>query len=185
MQFFQQINVKSIRHWDSNSKPLGHDSPPITTKPGLDQICLLVICNMTRTTTLLCLNKVYLLYLLISKKNIASGCQLYRGTKWVWGMKRFFNRTIPVSLSLLSSFHYSLQMFYIKVRRWLVSNRGPVVSEATSLPTGPQPLPEEWRVWELIILDTKEFYSIDLESYTLQSWVSIDNFSISSKESGD
>ena len=39
LQFLQQINVKkcpsSIRHWDSNSRPLEHESPPITTKPGL------------------------------------------------------------------------------------------------------------------------------------------------------
>ena len=31
-------------------------------------------------------------------------------------------------------------MFHIKVCRWLDSNRGPLVSEATALPTEPQPL---------------------------------------------
>ena len=34
----------------------------------------------------------------------------------------------------------STQMFHIKVCRWLDSNRGPLVSEATALPTEPQPL---------------------------------------------
>ena len=33
----------------------------------------------------------------------------------------------------------STQMFHIKVCRWLDSNRGPLVSEATALPTEPQP----------------------------------------------
>ena len=35
----QQINVKkcpsSIQCWDSNPRPLEHESPPITTRPGL------------------------------------------------------------------------------------------------------------------------------------------------------
>ena len=40
LQFLQQINVKnvmsiSIRCRDSNSRPLEHESPPITTGPGL------------------------------------------------------------------------------------------------------------------------------------------------------
>ena len=39
LQILQQINVKkcpsSIRCWDSNSRPLEHESPPITTRPGL------------------------------------------------------------------------------------------------------------------------------------------------------
>ena len=34
------------------------------------------------------------------------------------------------------------QMFYIKVCRWLDSNRGPLVSDVTALPTEPQPLPK-------------------------------------------
>ena len=38
----------------------------------------------------------------------------------------------------------STQMFHIKVCRWLDSNRGPLVSEATALPTEPQPLPKCW-----------------------------------------
>ena len=37
LQFFQQINVKkcpsSLRCWDSNSQPLEHESPSITTRP--------------------------------------------------------------------------------------------------------------------------------------------------------
>ena len=39
LQFLQQINVKkcpsSIRCQDSNSRPLEHESPPITTRSGL------------------------------------------------------------------------------------------------------------------------------------------------------
>ena len=39
LQFLQQINVKkcpSSMWWrDSNSRPLEHESPPITTRPGL------------------------------------------------------------------------------------------------------------------------------------------------------
>ena len=38
-QILQQINVKkcpsSIRCWDSNPRPLKHESPPITSRPGL------------------------------------------------------------------------------------------------------------------------------------------------------
>ena len=35
-------------------------------------------------------------------------------------------------------------------RRWLDSNRGPLVSEATALPTEPQPLPNVWLIFELL-----------------------------------
>ena len=39
LQFLQQINVKkcrsSIQFLDSNLQPLEHESPPITTRPGL------------------------------------------------------------------------------------------------------------------------------------------------------
>ena len=39
IQFLLQINVKkcpsSIRWWDSNSQPFEHESPSITTRPGL------------------------------------------------------------------------------------------------------------------------------------------------------
>ena len=39
IQFFQQINLKkclsSIQCWDSNPQPLEHESPPITTSPGI------------------------------------------------------------------------------------------------------------------------------------------------------
>ena len=42
VQFLQQINVKkcssSIQCWDSNPLPLEHESPPITTRPGLPPI---------------------------------------------------------------------------------------------------------------------------------------------------
>ena len=33
-------------------------------------------------------------------------------------------------------------MFYMKIYRWVDSNRGPLVSQATALPTEPQPLPQ-------------------------------------------
>ena len=39
LQFLHQINVKNVhpvcRCWDSNSWPWEHESPPITTRPGL------------------------------------------------------------------------------------------------------------------------------------------------------
>ena len=39
INFLQQINVKkcpsSILCWDSNPQPLVHESPPLTTRPGL------------------------------------------------------------------------------------------------------------------------------------------------------
>ena len=38
VQFLQQVNVKKYQSsmwcWDSNLQPLGHKSPPITTRPG-------------------------------------------------------------------------------------------------------------------------------------------------------
>ena len=36
--------------------------------------------------------------------------------------------------------------------RWLHSSHGPLVSEATTLPTEPQPLPENWLVWVKILI---------------------------------
>ena len=45
LQFLQQINVNKcpsgIRCQDSNSRPLEHESPPITTGPGLP----LLVCS--------------------------------------------------------------------------------------------------------------------------------------------
>ena len=42
LQFFQQIYVKkcpsSKQCWDLNLQPLGHESPPITSRPGLTLI---------------------------------------------------------------------------------------------------------------------------------------------------
>ena len=43
----------------------------------------------------------------------------------------------------------SKQMFHIKACWWLDLNRGPLVSEATALPTEPQPLPISY-VWQII-----------------------------------
>ena len=59
----------------------------------------------------------------------------------------FFKWAIPGLFSLFSSFQYTVdgkQMFNINIifYRWLVSNRGPWVLEATALTTEPQPLPK-------------------------------------------
>ena len=41
LQFSQQINVKkcssSIQCWDSNSQPSDYETPPLTTRPGLNR----------------------------------------------------------------------------------------------------------------------------------------------------
>ena len=48
----------------------------------------------------------------------------------------------PATFSLFSSFQQlTVNMFIIKSCQWLDSNRGPLVSEATALPTEPQPHP--------------------------------------------
>ena len=53
----------------------------------------------------------------------------------------FKNGPFPASFSLFSSFQYSWQwIFNLKFCWWLDSNRGPLESEATALPTEPQPL---------------------------------------------
>ena len=56
--------------------------------------------------------------------------------------------------SLFSSFQQlTVNMFIIKSCRWLNSNCGPLVSEATALPTEPQPLPTAMKLfaaWSLI-----------------------------------
>ena len=56
------------------------------------------------------------------------------------------NGPFPSSFSLFLSFQYTVdskQIFnkYIYFCQWLDSNRGPLVLEATALPTEPQPLP--------------------------------------------
>ena len=54
----------------------------------------------------------------------------------------FLNGPILASFSLFSSFHYSWQLTMNIIFCWWVdSNRGPLESEATALPTDPQPLP--------------------------------------------
>ena len=53
---------------------------------------------------------------------------------------------------------YSNDMFLIKLRRWLYSNRGPLESEATTLPTEPQPLPIYSIVWPWIWNNKIPFY---------------------------
>ena len=50
LQFLQQLNVKkcpsSIQCRDSNSRPLEHESPPITTRPG-SLTCLTTYINIS------------------------------------------------------------------------------------------------------------------------------------------
>ena len=56
-------------------------------------------------------------------------------------MKSLFKWAIP---GLFFIFVFSTQLLmnnFTKFRRWLDSNCGPLVSEATALPTEPQPLP--------------------------------------------
>ena len=54
----------------------------------------------------------------------------------------FFKWPFPASFALFSSFHYSWQYTNVlyKLCQWLDSNHGPLVLEATDLPTEPQPL---------------------------------------------
>ena len=53
----------------------------------------------------------------------------------------FKNGPFPASFSLFLSVRpFKVNMFIIKFRRWLDSNRGPLALEATALPTEPQPL---------------------------------------------
>ena len=64
---------------------------------------------------------------------------------WAYSMI-FLNGPYPASFSLFSSFQNTVdskQMFNIIINfyRWLDLNRGPLVSEATALPTESQPLP--------------------------------------------
>ena len=51
------------------------------------------------------------------------------------------SRTLFLYLRLFFTVN-SKQMFYLKVCQWLDSNHGPLVSEATALPTESQPLPK-------------------------------------------
>ena len=52
-QFLQQINAKkcpsSIKCWDSNPRPSEHESPPITTRPGLRPLNeIILLCSLNR-----------------------------------------------------------------------------------------------------------------------------------------
>ena len=70
------------------------------------------------------------------------------------------NWPFPASFFFISSFQYTVdskQMFNInKFCQWLDSNRGPLVSEATALPTEPQPLPNLYELCLLLYLYTSE-----------------------------
>ena len=58
----------------------------------------------------------------------------------------FFLKSGPFPASFLFIFVFSIQLIInkcsIKFCRWLESNRGPLVSKASALPTEPQPLPK-------------------------------------------
>ena len=55
---------------------------------------------------------------------------------------------------LFSSFLQTVNMKYWfnKSCRWLDSNPGPLISEATALPTAPQPLPQEYQFTGIVAL---------------------------------
>ena len=77
----------------------------------------------------------------------------------------FFKCDIPgLFFSLFSSFQYSWQSD-IKVCLWLDSNRGPLASEATALPTEPQPLPLNIFCCCLIILRRRRHFVWTLKRY--------------------
>ena len=54
--FIQNIKVKNdrscMRHWDSNSGPLGHESPPLTIRPGLSPKWTLKVAYASNKTSL-------------------------------------------------------------------------------------------------------------------------------------
>ena len=65
----------------------------------------------------------------------------------IWLKVFFKSGPFPASFYLFLSFQYSsiqliINKYSIKFCRWLESNRGPLESKATALPTEPQPLPE-------------------------------------------
>ena len=66
----------------------------------------------------------------------------------------FINGLFSASFSLFLSFQYSWQETNIQYKfcRWLDLTRGPLVSEATAVPTEPQPLPKKVFVTKQIIL---------------------------------
>ena len=95
------------------------------------------------------------------------------GAKWVCTstyLKMLFSRSqFPFSLTrkaiqiniLIGSFptsfffifvfsiHFTIQLMVNKICSWLYSNRRLLVSEATALPTEPQPLPQIYNFWVL------------------------------------
>ena len=71
----------------------------------------------------------------------SSRCGFYNATSLLWIPK--FKWTIPGLLFLYFRLFNSWQlidMFPIKIGKWLDLNRGPLLSESTALPTEPQPL---------------------------------------------
>ena len=68
---------------------------------------------------------------------------------WTVELSCFFKWAIPGLFSLI--FVFSIQLTLNKCSnffcQWLDLNRGPLVMEATALPTEPQPLPRSFRVW--------------------------------------
>ena len=116
----------SIQCQDSNSQPLEHEPPPITTRPGLPAQNVFIYKD-------------------------------YRGNgpehfSLIWNILK--NEPFPASFSFIFFFSW------IKFRRWLYLNRGPLVSEATTLPTEPQPLPQVGGCYPEMQIQSKDnFYS--------------------------
>ena len=117
--FFTTIYMKkcpsSLRCWDLNPQPSAHESPPITTRPGLP---LSILRH----------------HVLILSTPSKLSCTIF------WGKKCFFKWAI--SFSLFSSYQYTVvskQMF--NINKFLPMTGFQLVLEATALPTEPQPLP--------------------------------------------
>ena len=121
IQFLQQINVNkypsSLRCWDSHSQASEHESPPITTRPGLPLWSVFIEMGTLSSKSRL-----------LTSPSLAADPPLNSFlTGQSWSLFLYFRLFNTVD---------SKQMFHIKVCWWLVSNHGPLVSEATE----PQPL---------------------------------------------
>ena len=74
----------------------------------------------------------------------------------------------PASFSLFSYFQYTVDKFSILINfcQWLDSNRGPLASEATALPTEPQPLSYCTSLFCLFnTVDSKQMFDIKVRRW--------------------
>ena len=129
IQFYNKSMQKcpsSIRHWDSNPWPSERSAQPWSLFASFWEAIFLSYKISRNCTTL------QVTGLIVAVFSIS-----YFWAGFLKGHSR------PLFL-YFSSFQYTFintQMFNIKVFRWLESDRGPLVSEATALPAEPQPLP--------------------------------------------